>query len=385
MKNKYLIIGAGFSGAVLANQLCKNIDCTIDIWDERDHIGGNCHTKRDEPTGIMVHQYGPHIFNTDKKEIWDFVNSFVEFKPYVHRVKAMSNGKIYSLPVNLHTINQLFEKSFTPAQAKDFLETLADKSIDNPANFEEQALRFIGRELYYAFFYGYTKKQWGCEPTELPASVLKRIPVRFNYDDNYHNNIYTGIPVEGYTTLIEKLVDHQNIHVSLDKKFIPADDVSGYNHVFYTGPIDAYFNFKYGRLGYRTVTFEAHYTEGDFQGVTQMNYCDTDVPYTRITEPKHFTYWEQHDKTIYFKEFSKETEPADIPYYPKRLTIDKELLMQYRNDAKMLHKVSFLGRLATYRYMDMHNVIGEALSFSNSFAQAAINGSPFPVFPNEES
>ncbi|HNP00172.1 MAG TPA: UDP-galactopyranose mutase, partial [Ferruginibacter sp.] len=292
MSKRYLIIGAGFSGTVLADQLVKNSDCVIDIWDERDHLGGNCHTSRDAKTGIMVHQYGPHIFNTDKKEIWDYVNSLGEFRPYVHRVKAMSKGKVYSLPVNLHTINQLFGKSFTPDEAKVFLETLADTSITDPQNFEEQALRFIGKELYNAFFYGYTKKQWGCEPTELPASILKRIPVRFNYDDNYHNNIYTGIPVNGYTALMEKLVDHPAITVTLGKRFDPGMDLEAYDHVFYTGPIDAWFKFKYGRLGYRTVTFETHYADGDFQGTTQMNFCDEEVPYTRITEHKHFTNWE---------------------------------------------------------------------------------------------
>lgn len=379
-----MIIGAGFSGTVLANQLAQHSDCVIDIWDERNHIAGNCHTERDAKTGIMVHQYGPHIFNTDKKEIWDFVNTLGEFRPYVHRVKAMSNGKVYSLPVNLHTINQLFGKSFTPEEAKKFLEGLADTSIKDPRNFEEQALRFIGKELYYAFFYGYTKKQWGCEPTELPASILKRIPVRFNYDDNYHNNIYTGIPVNGYTALMEKLIDHPNIHVTLNKKFDPSMDVNGYDHVFYTGPIDAWFNFKYGRLGYRTVTFETHYADGDFQGTTQMNYCDEQVPYTRITEHKHFANWEQYDKTIYFKEFSKETEPSDIPYYPKRLEKDKTLLLQYRKDAEMLQHVSFLGRLATYRYMDMHNVIGEALDFSKSFLKTLNTTQKPPVFPNAE-
>ncbi len=384
MKKKYLIIGAGFSGTVLANQLVNKSDCSIDIWDERKHIAGNCHTERDAQTGIMVHQYGPHIFNTDKKEIWDFVNSFVEFRPYVHRVKAMSNGKIYSLPVNLHTINQLFGRSFTPAEAKVFLETLADTSISDPQNFEEQALRFIGKELYYAFFYGYTKKQWGCEPTELPASILKRIPVRFNYDDNYHNNIFTGIPVDGYTALMQKLIDHPGIQVTLNKKFEKTMDVSGYDHVFYTGPIDAWFNFKYGRLGYRTVTFETYYADGDFQGTTQMNYCDEAVPFTRITEHKHFTNWEQHEKTIYFKEFSKETGPADIPYYPKRLEKDKDLLLKYRYDAMKLQQVSFLGRLATYRYMDMHNVIGEALLFAKSFLESINSGAKPPVFPNVE-
>lgn len=384
MQYRFLIIGAGFSGTVLANRLAHNLDCTVDIWDEREHIGGNCHTERDNETGIMVHKYGPHIFNTDKKEIWDFVNSFVEFRPYVHRVKAMSKGKVYSLPVNLHTINQVFDKTFTPAGAKDFLEALGDKTIAEPKNFEEQALKFIGKQLYYAFFYGYTKKQWGCEPAELPASILKRIPVRFNYDDNYHNNIYTGIPVDGYTALIEKLVDYPNIQVELNRKFDPSTNTSEYHHVFYTGPVDAYFNFKYGRLGYRTVTFEKFTEKGDHQGVTQINYCDEDVPFTRIAEHKHFTPWETHDKTVYFKEYSKETGTDDIPYYPKRLQADKDLLLKYRHDAEKLKGVSFLGRLATYRYMDMHHVIGEALEYSKAFIDAFKKDNRPPVFPNTE-
>jgi len=385
LQNRFLIIGAGFSGAVMANRLINSLDCTIDIWDEREHIGGNCYTERDKETGIMVHKYGPHIFNTDKKEIWDFVNSFVEFSPYVHRVKAMSKGKVYSLPVNLQTINQLFDKTFTPAEAKEFLETLGDKSIAEPKNFEEQALRFIGKQLYYAFFYGYTKKQWGCEPVELPASILKRIPVRFNYDDNYHNNIYTGIPVDGYTALFEKLIDHPNIKVELNKKFDASTDTNSYTHVFYTGPIDKYFNFQYGRLGYRTVTFEKFTADGDHQGVTQINYCDEDVPYTRIAEHKHFTPWEQHDKTVYFKEYSKETGKDDIPYYPKRMQGDKELLIKYRANAELLNNISFLGRLATYRYMDMHHVIGEALNYSAIFLDALATGKKPAVFPNTEN
>ena len=385
MPCRFLIIGSGFSGAVLANQLVKNLDCHIDIFEERDHIAGNCHTSRDEETGIMVHRYGPHIFNTDKKEIWDFVNSFTEFRPYVHRVKAMYNGNVYSLPVNLLTLNQLFNRTFTPQSAKEFLNTLGDKTIIEPKNFEEQALRLIGKELYQAFFYGYTKKQWGCEPTELPASILKRIPVRFNYDDNYHNNSYTGIPVEGYTYLVQKLITDPSISIHLNKKFSSSENVSSYDHVFYTGPIDAWFNYEYGRLGYRTVTFESSIHDGDFQGVTQMNYCDENIPYTRIAEHKHFTPWEQHEKTIIFKEFSKETTKDDIPYYPKRLNEDKKLLNQYRQKAEMLSSVSFLGRLATYRYMDMHHVVGEALEFSKSFTAALLSGTHPPVFPNSEN
>ena len=385
MSFRFLIIGAGFSGSVMANRIAEKLDCTIDIWDERDHIGGNCYTERDKETGIMVHKYGPHIFNTDKREIWDFVNSFVELRPYVHRVKAMSNGKIYSLPVNLQTINQLFNKTFTPAEAKDFLETLGDRSIEEPKNFEEQALRFIGKQLYYAFFYGYTKKQWGCEPAELPASILKRIPVRFNYDDNYHNNIYTGIPVDGYTALFEKLIADSKIKIELNKKFNSSTDTTAYDHVIYTGPVDAWFNFKYGRLGYRTVTFEKFTEKGDHQGVTQVNYCDEEVPFTRIAEHKHFTPWEDHEKTVYFKEYSHETTETDIPYYPKRLEHDKTLLKQYRAEAMQLNNISFLGRLATYRYMDMHHVIGEALDYSREFVKSFKSEVRPPIFANTEN
>lgn len=385
MSKKYLIVGAGFSGCVLANQLANKSDCTIDIWDERDHIAGNCHTERDKQTNVMVHKYGPHIFNTDKKEIWDYVNSFAEFKPYVHRVKARWKDAIYSLPVNLHTINQFFNKTFTPIEARNFLETLADKTITEPANFEEQALRFIGKELYEAFFYGYTKKQWGCEPTQLPASIIKRIPVRFTYDDNYHNNQFTGIPVNGYTGVMEKMIDHDAITVTLNKKFDAGLNLPEYDHVFYSGPIDAFFSFQYGRLGYRTVTFEKEYAAGDYQGTTQINYCEEDIPFTRITEHKHFTPWEQHDQTVYFKEYSKETTENDVPFYPKRLEGDKKLLMLYRHAAEKQKDVSFLGRLATYRYMDMHHVIDEAIQLAKKVIDSNTNGAPIPIFGNIEN
>lgn len=385
MPSKFLIIGSGFSGAVLAHELTRKLDCQIDIWEERNHIGGNCHTSRDEETGIMVHRYGPHIFNTDKKEIWDYVNSFCEFRPYVHRVKGVYNGEVYSLPVNLFTLIQFFKTTLTPKTAREYLAKVADKNILQPNNFEEQALAFIGEKLYIAFFKGYTKKQWGCDPKELPATILRRIPVRFNYDDNYHKNLFTGIPVEGYTHLIEKIIKHPDIHVYLNKKFIPSADISEYDHIFYTGPIDGFFNYEFGRLGYRTVTFESSVHEGDYQGTAQINYCNEEVPYTRITEHKFFTPWETHNKTIIFKEFSKETTQDDIPYYPKRLKEDKILLGKYRQKAESLANVSFLGRLATYRYMDMHEVIGEAINFANIFSEASGSVNQLPVFPNVEN
>ena len=385
MQHKLLIVGAGFSGAVLAQQLAANLDCEIDIWDERDHIAGNCFTKRDAATNVMVHEYGPHIFNTDKKEIWDYVNSFTEFKPYINRIKANYNDKIYSLPINLHTINQFFNKNFNPSEAKEFISSVADKEIDEPKTFEEQALKFIGKDLYKAFFYGYTKKQWGCEPSELPASILKRLPLRFNYDDNYYNNPYQGIPVHGYTALIEKLLSNSKIKVSLNKKFNRQDIKPGeYDHIFYTGPIDSFFGYSHGRLGYRTVVFEKHLAEGDYQGAAVINYCNEEIPYTRVHEHKHFTPWEQHEKTVYFKEFSKETTETDMPYYPKRLKADKEILLAYREEALKLQGVSFLGRLATYRYMDMHHVIGEALNMSVKIIEASNSGAANPVFPNKE-
>ncbi|MFZ1304763.1 MAG: UDP-galactopyranose mutase, partial [Ferruginibacter sp.] len=241
-------------------------------------------------------------------------------------------------------------------------------------------------DLYHAFFYGYTKKQWGCEPSELPASILKRLPVRFNYNDNYYNNIYQGIPVNGYTELVEKLLESPKINITLNKKFNYSSELlSTYNHIFYTGPIDAFFEYKFGRLGYRTVTFEKYTADGDYQGNAVINYCDETVPHTRVHEHKHFAPWEAHERTVYFKEFSKETTENDIPYYPKRLDGDKRILDAYRAEAVESANLSFLGRLATYRYMDMHHVIGEALAFSQSFLQSLCAGNRAPVFPNTEN
>lgn len=363
---KYLIIGSGFSGSVLAQQLCENN--IVHVVEERSHIGGNCYTEKDAETGITLHQYGPHIFNTDNVEVWNYIQQFCEMVPFINRVKSIYQNQVYSLPINLHTINQFFKKDFSPKEAKSFIESLSDTSIDIPQNFEEQALKFVGKDLYKAFFYGYTKKQWGCEPSELPASILKRLPVRFNYNDNYYAMPLQGIPRNGYTEIFEKMLNHPNITVTLNKKLTAEEiDFSEYDHVFYSGPIDAYFDYKYGRLGYRTVFFEKFTDEGDFQGNAVINYADQETPHTRIHEHKHFTPWEEHDKTVYFKEFSKETDEKDIPYYPKRLQGDMEMLEKYFEEKDKLSNITFIGRLATYRYMDMHHVIAEALETAKQF------------------
>lgn len=394
MKSNFLIIGSGFSGAVLARQLADNEDCRIEIWDERTHIGGNCHTERDAKTGVMLHKYGPHIFNTDNERVWKYVNRFGDFRSFVNRVKACTSRGVFSLPINLLTINQFFGKTMSPDEAKTFVSSLGDPGIAEPKNFEEQALKMLGRDLYESFFKGYTIKQWGCHPKDLPASVLKRLPVRFNYDDNYYNKKYQGIPAEGYTEVIARILNHPNIEVELGKKFEVSSfsfSTSPFTHIFYTGPIDAFFANRDGSLGYRTVTFERIETESpDYQGNAVINYPELNVPYTRIHEHKHFTPWEDLPQTVAFREFSKETEANDIPYYPKRLAQDRILLNRYRALAENFRHspegfpVSFLGRLATYRYMDMEAVINEALIFAEQFLLATKCHTHPLVFPNAE-
>jgi UDP-galactopyranose mutase len=378
---RILIVGAGFSGAVVARKFAESgLRCLV--IDERDHVAGNCHTSRDEGTGVMVHRYGPHIFNANNEEVWTFVNRFCEMRSYINRVKASTSRGIFSMPINLHTINQFFGKRFNPAEARAFIATLGDTSIKEPANFEEQALKFLGHDLYKAFFYGYTRKQWGCEPTELPASILKRLPVRFNYDDSYYNKKYQAIPVDGYSALIENMLRHDNIEVKLSTRFVPGED-GEFLHTIYTGPIDSFFAFSEGHLGYRTVFWSREEGEGDVQGNAVINYPEMDVNFTRRHEHKHFAPWETHARSLVFTEFSKETEDGDIPYYPKRLSADKGILASYLRKAQEQRNVSFLGRLATYRYMDMDMVIEEALGFSTEFLSSRSRGERVPVFPKD--
>ena len=375
------IVGAGFSGAVIAYRLAK-AGHAVSVFESRRHLAGNCHTERDRDTDVMLHVYGPHIFHTDNERVWSFVTGFGELMPYINRVKAITHGRVYTLPINLLTINQFFGKTFRPSEARSFLEAIGDKSITDPLSFEEQALRFVGRELYEAFFEGYTRKQWGVSPTELPASILKRLPVRFNYDDNYYSHKYQGIPRDGYTRLVERMLDRPEISVHLGTDFDPAQK-ERLDHVFYSGPIDAWFGYPEGRLGYRTLDFEVLREDGDYQGNAVINFCEESVPYTRITEHKHFAPWESHERTLCYREYSRSCDAGDIPYYPIRLAREKVQLEQYMRLAERETKVTFIGRLGTYRYLDMDVTIKEALEAADVFLRCVEKGESMPPFVGE--
>ena len=379
MTNKsILIVGAGFSGATIARTLAE-AGLSVDIIDSRNHLAGNCHSARDAETGVMVHIYGPHIFHTDDSEVWDFIRRYGTMMPYTNRVKSTVGGQVYSLPINLHTINQFYGKTLRPAEARAFLAEQADNSIVEPQNFEEQALKYVGRALYEAFFKSYTQKQWGLDPRTLPASILKRLPVRFNYDDNYFAHRYQGMPQDGYTTIVAAMLDHPNIHLRLNTRYQRSDSAA-YAHTFYSGPLDGYFDYQHGRLDYRTLDFERFTATGDYQGTAVMNYGDLDVPYTRITEHKHFAPWENHDNTVCYREYSRACGENDLPYYPIRLTAAQPLLDTYQQAARGLEHITFIGRLATYRYLDMDVTIREALDAACAYLAAQTNGSLMPVF-----
>jgi UDP-galactopyranose mutase len=372
------VVGAGFSGSVIARELALH-GYSVEVFDNRSHVAGNCHSERDPISNVMIHKYGPHIFHTDNERVWQYLHQFTEFMPYTNRVKTTTQGQVFSLPINLHTINQFFRRTFSPDEARAFIESQADLTIENPETFEEQALRFVGADLYEAFFKGYTQKQWGCSPTKLPASILKRLPIRFNYDDNYFFHQYQGMPKDGYTAIIEQILEHENITVNLDS-FFSGQQAAQYGHVFYSGSIDSYFDFQLGRLGYRTLDFKEIRARGDYQGCAVMNYGDESVPYTRITEHKYFSPWEDHDQSICFAEYSRECQDGDIPYYPIRLAGEQKILRQYIELAQRETNISFIGRLGTYRYLDMDETIAEALNVAEKFLALRVADQPVPAF-----
>ncbi|EMH4136454.1 MULTISPECIES: UDP-galactopyranose mutase [Serratia] len=373
-----LLVGAGLSGVVIGRQLAEK-GLRVTIIDQRPHIGGNCFDDRDAETEVMVHTYGPHIFHTDNEIVWNYVTKYAVMMPYVNRVKSTVNGQVFSLPINLHTINQFFNKTCSPSEAKELIQSKGDSSIVEPKTFEEQALRFVGQELYEAFFKGYTIKQWGMSPSELPASILKRLPIRFNYDDNYFNHKYQGMPKDGYTAMIKKIAEHDNITVKLGTPFDKAC-IGDYDHIFYSGPLDAFYEYSLGRLGYRTLDFDKFKFDGDYQGCAVMNYGSVDVPYTRITEHKHFSPWESHQGSVCYKEYSRYCTEDDIPYYPIRQVGEMQMLEGYISLAQKEKNITFVGRLGTYRYLDMDVTIHEALHTADIYLNSIATGSDMPVF-----
>jgi UDP-galactopyranose mutase len=380
------VAGAGVSGAVVSRQLAE-AGHSIRLFEARDHVAGNCHTERDD-TGILIHRYGPHIFHTASERVWNYMNRFGEMVPYRHRVKATVHGEEFGLPVNLTTINQFFGTDMTGAQAQAFVADRAapfrsgDGGEGDLATFRAKALATIGPELFDAFFAGYTRKQWGVDPAELPASVFSRLPVRFTDDDSYFDHPYQGMPRHGYTALVEAMLDHPNITVSLGAPFDPSLR-SDFDHTFWTGPLDAFFDRIDGPLTYRTIDFVTTSEVGDHQGCAVMNHCDHDVAHTRVTEHKHLSPWESHDRTVISAEHPRDWHEGDVPYYPVRLALPAERVSGYVGRARVTPHVTFLGRLGTYRYLDMDVAIGEALDCAAAFQRALANGDEPSTFTVE--
>lgn len=360
-----VVVGAGFFGAVVAEQASKD-GYRVAVIEARDHIGGNCYTEFDTETGINIHKYGSHIFHTDNKEIWDYVNQFTEFNNYRHICKTSHQGTVYPMPINLDTINKFTGVEHTPAEAAQWLEE-QKVQFDDPKNFEEQAMALLGAKLYNAFIRGYTQKQWETDPKELPASVARRLPVYTNYNTDYYpnNNKYQGIPINGYTPIFEKMLSHENITVHLNTRWEDVKSLAREKLVVYTGPIDAFYDFCYGHLNWRTLDFEyrTEHTD-DYQGVSVLNYPDMDVPWTREVEHRHFHPERQvvKGKTVIGREFSRAAKEHDTPYYPVKTAEDMEMYNLYRGLVDNEKNVIFGGRLGEYMYYDMHQVIGSALA-----------------------
>lgn len=362
MKYDYLIVGSGFFGAICAHELTKKGKKVL-VIEKRNHIGGNAYT-RDED-GIQVHQYGAHIFHTNDKYIWDYVNNLVPFNRFTNSPLAKHKGKLFNLPFNMNTFHQLWGVT-TPEQAKaKIAEQRLEMEGKEPSNLEEQAISLVGRDMYETLIKGYTEKQWGCSATELPAFIIRRLPVRFTYDNNYFSDNYQGIPIGGYTKLFEKLLE--NIEVRLETDYLESKETFNAlaEHVIYTGPIDAYFNYELGTLDYRSLFFEhERLEEENYQGNAVVNYTERAVPYTRIIEHKHFDFVDVNHSVV-TKEYPKEWKLGDEPYYPVNDDKNMRLFKLYRDKVKSERNVTFGGRLAEYKYYDMHQVIKSALNLIN--------------------
>jgi UDP-galactopyranose mutase len=359
MKYDYLIVGSGFFGSICAYEL-KKMGYSCIVLEKREHIGGNCYTERWD--GINIHTYGPHIFHTSNKEIWDWINQFVKFNNFILSPVANYRGEIYSLPFNMWTFSKLWGITH-PNDAIEIIKTQSS-DIDTPSNLEEQAIKLVGTDVYHKLIKGYTEKQWRKSATLLPKEIIKRLPVRFTYNNNYFDDIYQGIPIGGYTQIFDKLLEGIDVKLNVDYLIDRNYWDSQVNNIIYTGPIDAFFDYKFGHLEYKTTKFNHKLMRtNNFQGTAVMNYTDVNVPYTRIIEHKHFEN-SKSDVSWVTWEYPEEYIPSKTePYYPVNDVHNNEIYSKYLNLTKELSNVYFGGRLAEYKYYDMHKVIESALNF----------------------
>lgn len=357
----YLVVGSGLFGSTFAYEAAKR-GKRVKVIEKREHIGGNIYTENIED--INVHKYGAHIFHTNDKEIWDYVNQFAEFNRYTNSPIANYRGEIYNLPFNMNTFNRLWGV-VTPEEAKKKIEEQRKTAnIGNPTNLEEQAISLVGTDIYEKLIKGYTEKQWGRKATELPSFIIKRLPVRFTFDNNYFNDRYQGIPVGGYTQIIEKMLSSKLIDVEVNQDFFTNKDeyVKSYSKIIYTGMIDQFFDYQYGELEYRSLHFESSVlNQENYQGNAVVNYTDAETPFTRIIEHKHFEFGNQPN-TVITKEYPKGWEKGDEPYYPVNDNKNNEKYRKYQKLAEEHPNIIFGGRLGMYKYFDMHQVIGAALA-----------------------
>ncbi|MEO7262558.1 MAG: UDP-galactopyranose mutase [Jatrophihabitantaceae bacterium] len=363
-----VVVGSGFYGLTVAERIAEEYGKRVLVLEIRDHLGGNAYSEIEPSTGIEVHRYGAHLFHTSNERVWTYVNRFTTFTGYQHRVFTVAKGRVYPMPINLATICEYFGAHFSPSEARRLIREQATEVGDAvPDNLEHKAIASIGRPLYEAFVRGYTEKQWQTDPRELPADVISRLPVRYTYDNRYFNDKYEGLPTDGYTAWLQRMAGHPNITVRLSTDFFDVrSQIPAGTPIVYTGPLDRYFDYAEGELGWRTLDFEQEVLDvGDFQGTPVMNYADSDVPWTRIHEFRHFhperaQYPE--DRTVIVREYSRQAGRADEPYYPVNTEQDRTVLARYRARAEAEPDVYFGGRLGTYKYLDMHMAIASAFT-----------------------